>query len=150
MIDYNPKAWFSLIFTMYTRHIVRMLFSLLSFICVFTLAVTYVIQDVLHVAHSIENIGIFHSLLGIVLGLFLVLRTNTAYDRWWEGRKIWGELINDSRLLAIKARMFLPSQQVRQSLSRMITDFAFATKGYLRGNINMQELSNTNTPHRTS
>jgi hypothetical protein len=29
------------------------------------------------------------SLLGIVLSILLVFRTNTAYDRWWEGRKLW-------------------------------------------------------------
>ena len=30
------------------------------------------------------------SLLGIILGLLLVFRTNTAYDRWWEGRQVLG------------------------------------------------------------
>ena len=33
-----------------------------------------------------------HSLIGIVIGLLLVFRTNTAYDRWWEGRKALGDL----------------------------------------------------------
>src|ERR671932_1328094 len=36
----------------------------------------------------------------IVLGLLLVFRTNTAYDRFWEGRKFWGTLINTVRNLA--------------------------------------------------
>lgn len=36
----------------------------------------------------------------IVLGLLLVFRTNTAYDRFWEGRKAWGKLVNDTRNLA--------------------------------------------------
>ena len=36
----------------------------------------------------------------IVLGLLLVFRTNTAYDRFWEGRKLWGQLINTTRNLA--------------------------------------------------
>jgi putative membrane protein len=33
-----------------------------------------------------------HSLIGIVIGLLLVFRTNTAYDRWWDGRKIISNL----------------------------------------------------------
>lgn len=37
----------------------------------------------------------------IVLGLLLVFRTNTSYDRFWEGRKIIGNLINDARSLGI-------------------------------------------------
>lgn len=41
------------------------------------------------------------SLLGIFLSLMMVFRTNTAYDRWWEGRKQWGALINHTRGLAV-------------------------------------------------
>src|SRR5262245_50330942 len=37
-----------------------------------------------------------HTALGTILGLLLVLRTHTAYDRWWEGRKLWGQLVNDT------------------------------------------------------
>jgi len=37
------------------------------------------------------------ALIGTAVGLFLVLRTNTAYDRWWEARKIWGGIVNTSR-----------------------------------------------------
>lgn len=33
----------------------------------------------------------------IVLGLLLVFRTNTAYERFWEGRRLWGNLVNDAR-----------------------------------------------------
>ena len=36
----------------------------------------------------------------IVLGLLLVLRTNTAYERFWEGRKLWANLVNDTRKMA--------------------------------------------------
>lgn len=48
-----------------------------------------------------------HSLLGFVLSLLLVFRTNTAYDRWWEGRKLWGKLVNDTRNFAIKITIIL-------------------------------------------
>src|SRR5262245_28172445 len=40
---------------------------------------------------------------GATLGLMLVLRTNTGYDRWWEARKLWGSIINQSRILGITA-----------------------------------------------
>lgn len=51
---------------------------------------------------SVKNITLIHSLLGFVLSMLLVFRTNTAYDRWWEGRKLWGNLTNSSRNLSIK------------------------------------------------
>src|SRR4051812_21106136 len=38
-------------------------------------------------------------LIGLPLGIFLGFRNNTAYDRFWEGRKLWGALVNTSRSL---------------------------------------------------
>lgn len=50
----------------------------------------------------LENLLTIYSIIGFVISLLLVFRTNTAYDRWWEGRKKWGEMVNDSRNLAAK------------------------------------------------
>lgn len=55
---------------------------------------------------SVKNLTLLHNLLGFVLSLLLVFRTNTAYDRWWEGRKLWGNLVNNSRNLAMKIKSF--------------------------------------------
>ena len=40
------------------------------------------------------------SIIGLALAICLGFRNNVAYDRWWEGRKLWGELITRSRCLA--------------------------------------------------
>ena len=48
------------------------------------------------------------TLFGSVLALFLGFRVNSAYERWWEGRVLWGAMINASRSLARAARNFLP------------------------------------------
>ncbi|MGI4730221.1 MAG: bestrophin family protein [Janthinobacterium lividum] len=48
------------------------------------------------------------SLFGTALALFLGFRVNSAYQRWWEGRALWGAMINASRSLARAARSFLP------------------------------------------
>src|ERR671926_74594 len=47
------------------------------------------------------------SILGAVLGMLLGFRTNSAYDRWWEARKLWGSLVNSSRSLARQAISFM-------------------------------------------
>ncbi|NKJ49063.1 hypothetical protein CIC12_20465 [Burkholderia sp. SG-MS1] len=39
------------------------------------------------------------SLIGIALAVFLGFRNNASYDRWWEARKLWGQLLNESRSL---------------------------------------------------
>jgi putative membrane protein len=55
---------------------------------------------------GISNVGMIHSPWFCSFFL-LVFRTNTAYDRWWEGRKLWGKLVNDSRNFAIKINTIL-------------------------------------------
>jgi putative membrane protein len=50
---------------------------------------------------------IFHQIIGFVLSMLLVFRINTAYERWWEGRKLWGSLVNNSRSLMSKIQSLL-------------------------------------------
>jgi ion channel-forming bestrophin family protein len=81
----------------------------------------------------------------IVLGLLLVFRTNTAYDRFWEGRKAWGTLVNTARNLTRRIWVFveereqpgngLSSADIRLKKAdalRLIVAFAFAMKLHLR------------------
>jgi putative membrane protein len=83
-----------------------------------------------------------HSLLGIVLGLFLVFRTNTAYDRWWEGRKLWGALVNSTRNMALKLDAYIArdDHETRDWFSKMIPNFVYATKESLRNGVQFNEL----------
>lgn len=140
MIQYNPKSWFSLIFDVYSRYVIRALFPLILFAGVLTTVLCFLFIDVLHI--QIEDTKAFHSILGVILGLFLVLRTNTAYDRWWEGRKLWGQLVNDTRQLAIKITTFLPEEATEDRLffKKMIPNITFAMKHHLRNSIQLGEL----------
>lgn len=140
MIQYNPKSWFSLIFDVYSRYVIRALFPLILFAAVLTTFLCFLFIDVLQVV--IIDTKAFHSILGVILGLFLVLRTNTAYDRWWEGRKLWGQLVNDTRQLAIKITTFLPEEAVEDRLffKRMIPNVVFAMKHHLRNSILVGEM----------
>lgn len=85
--------------------------------------------------------GIF-SLLGIVLSIVLVFRTNTAYDRWWEGRKQWGSLVNNSRALAMMLQATLPAsdKDSRVYFARHIANFCIALKEHLRHGVKTEEL----------
>lgn len=64
----------------------------------------------------VKNATLIHSLLGFVLSMLLVFRTNTAYERWWEGRKLWGTLTNSSRNLSIKLDALLPLENKNDRL----------------------------------
>lgn len=73
----------------------------------------------------------------IVLGLLLVFRTNTAYERFWEGRKLWGNLINTVRNLARQIWGAIAENEPEDRLAklatlRLLVAFAVATKLHLR------------------
>ncbi len=143
MIQYNPKAWFSLILHSYSRHVMRTLQPVLLFMAIYSGICCYLILDVfrLHEKEFHSTIGM-HSLLGIVLGLFLVFRTNSAYDRWWEGRKLWGSLVNNTRNLAHKLNAILPleDRENRLYLKIMIQNFVFSVKEHVRHGVKLDDL----------
>ncbi len=73
----------------------------------------------------------------LVLGLLLVFRTNTAYDRFWEGRKFWGSLINNVRNLARQIWVAIDEKNPqdvieKKSALRLLAAFAVAMKLHLR------------------
>jgi len=74
------------------------------------------------------------AVLGGVLSLLLVFRTNSAYDRWWEARKQWGQLVNDSRNLALKVRslVHIPPAERRRT-GEIIMAFPHSLRDHLRG-----------------
>lgn len=83
-----------------------------------------------------------HSLLGFVISLLLVFRTNTAYDRWWEGRRLLGSLVNNSRNLAIKLSVFLKDNTALKEQARiLIGNYALCLVEHLseRSNYNVIE-----------
>ena len=51
------------------------------------------------------------AVVGGALGIFVSFRTNAAYARWWEGRQLWGRLINNSRMFATQVLAYVPDKQ---------------------------------------
>lgn len=146
MVNYNPKVWFSLVFHAYSRAVMRTLTPALIFIAFYTGGVCYVLLDVMRFHESDFHTTIsMHSLLGIVLGLFLVFRTNSSYDRWWEGRKLWGSFVNNTRNLSHKLNAFLEKSDTenRRWFALMIPNLVFAVKEHLRSGVKLSELEAT-------
>jgi predicted membrane chloride channel (bestrophin family) len=73
-----------------------------------------------------------HSLLGSALGLLLVFRTNSAYDRFWEARKLWGSMISKLRLLAHFAHSSMHGLE-REHVLTLLTAFPPVFLNHLRG-----------------
>jgi putative membrane protein len=143
MIKYNPKIWLALIFHAYSKHVLKTLLPALGFMTAFSAVVCFLILDYFNLqSHEFQGTTTVHSLLGIVLGLFLVFRTNSAYDRWWEGRRLWGGMVNSTRNMALKLNAYLnlENHEDRAWFAKMIPNFAFATKESLRGGVQLTEL----------
>lgn len=134
MIQYNPKEWFTFIFKLHKADTFRQLAPLMFFIGVYCAVVGYVEIRVLKLDEnsSIRNISLLHTLLGVALSMLLVFRTNTAYERWWEGRKLWGSLVNSSRNLSLKLNAMLINKTDKSFFRIMIPNYAFALKNHLR------------------
>lgn len=135
MLIYNPKNWLSSLFQFHKYDTVRKLTPLMCLVAAYSLAVAYWEIEYLHLSDKswVKNIPVMHSLLGFAISMLLVFRTNTAYDRWWEGRKLWGSLVNNSRNLAVKLNAMLENEDESRAFYRkMIPLFAFSLKEHLQ------------------
>lgn len=135
MISYNPRDWFSYIFRFHKADTFRQLFPLILAICVYSGAVAWLELEYWKLSEKnfVRNLPVMHSLLGFAISMLLVFRTNTAYDRWWEGRKLWGSLVNNSRNLAMKISVLLPETAAlhRSFFRKLIPAYAYALHNHL-------------------
>ena len=139
MITYNPKDWWKLIFAFHRSDTVRFLLPGIVGVAIYTALVAYVENDIFHA--SFKNTTVVHSLVGFVLSMLLVFRTNTAYDRWWEGRRLWGSIVNNSRNLALKLQAFLSEDKEIQNVFKVLIDnYVFAVKEHLRTGVHVKRL----------
>ena len=126
MISYNTKDWFTFIFRFHKADTFRTLFPIMLAIGAYAAIIGYIEVEFWKLAEDsyVKNITIMHGMLGFVISLLLVFRTNTAYDRWWEGRRMWGNLVNNSRNLAIKLSVILEDEKDRKYFRIMIPSYA--------------------------
>ncbi|HSK13218.1 MAG TPA: bestrophin family ion channel, partial [Phnomibacter sp.] len=136
MVSYNPHEWLRPLFYFHKSDTFRKLLPLLIGVGIYTgfvawLEIKYIkLSDLSYV----KNTTMMHNLLGFAISMLLVFRTNTAYDRWWEGRKLWGALVNNSRNFAIKIETMLPADmQVHKAyFSKLLIMFAKELSHHLR------------------
>ena len=135
MRAYNTKNFLKILISLHKSDTLKILFPTILLVGIYCYGVYYLEVEYLHLnsKSSISNIGMIHSLLGFVLSLLLVFRTNTAYDRWWEGRKLWGKLVNDSRNFVIKINSILPENDVknRTQIAKYLRFFPYFLTNHL-------------------
>ncbi len=80
--------------------------------------------------------------IGVVLGLLLVLRTNSGYDRWYEARKLWGGIVNQSRNLAILGTTYGPrDERWQREFAKWTAAFPHIARHSLRGERQLDDIA---------
>lgn len=151
MINYNTKDWFTFIFRFHKADTFRKLLPLILVVSLYSALIAWIEMDYLHLSDKsfLKNIPVMHGLLGFAISMLLVFRTNTAYDRWWEGRKLWGALVNNSRNLAIKLSVMLPESEKEQRIffRKTIPAYAYALLNHLKAEHTRIELFEEDAAH---
>jgi ion channel-forming bestrophin family protein len=129
MIDYDPHVW--------RHHLFDLKGSMLKQIIYRVLLVVGWSAGVVYIEKYLYKIDIpttVHMLVGVALGLLLVFRTNASYERFWDGRKLWGAMVNESRNMARLSRELLYDQapELHGQLVRWTSAFTYATMTTLR------------------
>jgi ion channel-forming bestrophin family protein len=153
MISYNPKEWFTFIFKFHRADTFRKLFPLIIGISFYCLIVGYLELYFFKLSNNdqLKNSTMMHNMLGFVISMLLVFRTNTAYDRWWEGRRQWGALVNNSRNLALKLSAILEEKDDRLFFKKTIPYYANVLDLHLKNkdiNHELFEEYNFNIEHK--
>lgn len=125
MIHYDPHRWFDHFFDV-RGTLIKEIGARVSGCTLWAAAVVAFHYSVRPIATSV----VLHSIVGVALGLLLVFRTNASYDRFWEGRKLWGGIVNETRNLIRGAREFFGHD--RDLLLRLTIWTALFPRGVIR------------------
>lgn len=142
MIVSTRNTWLHTLFQVRGSTIVRTWRRLLLAVGV-AVVVTYLHESYLKDSAILEIDMTPFSLTGLALGIFLGFRNNTSYDRFWEGRKLWGRVVNASRTLTRQLLTLTRpagAEFHRESVYRLIA-YVHALRLHLRNSDDHGELS---------
>lgn len=138
MVSYDPRNWVGVLTQTHGSVMPRLALRVLCIGLLGALA-TYLFE-----IHKFKLAPVAHTMVGAALGLLLVFRTNTSYDRYWEGRKLLGSSINRLRDLLRQVAgsvQGLEGQQLCTELRRQLILFFGLQRQYLRNERDLSEFS---------
>ncbi len=104
----NMSTWLLHLFLFYKEKIFRQLIPIMVVIAVYALVVVYFDKNTTKFAKiDALNLGQFHLIFSFILGILVSFRINSTFNRWWEGRILWGGIVNNCRNLGLKFENFV-------------------------------------------
>ncbi|MCE5227968.1 bestrophin family protein [bacterium] len=143
MIEYDNRKFFRLLLT-FRGSVVMQLLPRSLFFAALAGVFSYLYVN-RHMSWSVDTAP--WAIVGLALGLLLVFRTNTSYERYWEGRKLWGGIIVGSRKLGMDTMSYINSDSPDSDALKMkIISYAMAVpflmKHHLRDSRDLSEVEN--------
>ncbi len=143
MVKYDNKNWFKLLLTLKGSIAKTIFFRVILF--------SATAGGIVAIDKYLLNMTIASStpwtIVGVALGLMLVFRTNSSYDRYWEGRKLWGNITNSSTQVAIGVVSIIPTKNeeslvLKKKLMNLTIAFPYLVKEKLRDSNDISEVKN--------
>lgn len=153
MIIRQNLPWYRVVLSLHNSALEKTLPRTLAFTAFATL-VTWLESDSGFQAYTL-TLAPF-TLIGLAISVFLGFRTNVAYDRYWEGRKLWGGLVNVSRSFTRQSTVLIDAgsaktnHEIARELAHRVIAFVYALKHELRGTDPAVELAVYLTPQEMS
>jgi putative membrane protein len=137
MIVRSKSNWWTLLFVWRASMMKQMLPQMLI---VAALSVFAVWSEGTIFKHKVPLNATPFTLVGVALALFLGFRNSSSYDRWWEGRKLWGALVNITRALTVQVLTMTDDAPGRctkekRAFLNMLVAFTYAMRDQLRGDV---------------
>ncbi|WP_165851308.1 bestrophin family protein [Brumimicrobium aurantiacum] len=143
MIKYNPKTWFRHIFKFHKSDTFWTFRYEIVLVAIYAAVISYLEGEYWgSSAPFFSSVNDVFSFIGFAFSLLLVFRINSAYDKWWEGRKHWGALVNNCRNFSLKVKAFVSDSnaQEKDRLYDYMAAFPSSLRFHLRSQIEVEEL----------
>jgi putative membrane protein len=114
---------------------IKYLFNKVKIELIYVLIMAVIVYYITHVfQNNIPEMPLtIPAFIGTSISILISFKLNQSYDRWWEARKIWGSIVNDSRSLILQFKQFLPADENINRIAYRQIAWCYALGESLRG-----------------
>lgn len=94
-------TWIPHLFLFYKEKVFRKLMPIMLIVTIYAVLIGLFFNN-----PNGYNLGQFHLIFSFILTIIISFRVNSSYARWWEGRILWGSIVNNCRNLAMKFEVY--------------------------------------------
>lgn len=99
-------TWVPHLFLFYKEKVFRKLLPIMLVVTLYEILIGFFLTHITR-----HNLGQFHLIFSFILTIIISFRVNSSYSRWWEGRTLWGSIVNNCRNLALKFDIYFGLEQ---------------------------------------